>query len=443
MRTIVVWFRRDARLTDNPAWGTSAGKRVCTLYVIDPGLFDRVTKRRRDYLLAGLADLDIRLRALGGRLRVEHGFPAEVVPAVALDVGADEVHITGEVTRYGSSRDAQVARRVVLVEHQGLYVHPPGSIRNAQGDIYRVFTPFHRAWSSLPLPPPVPHPDNTVVADPGSGLPRHDPAEAGEASALARLARFEGRVDAYDRDRDLPDIDMTSRISIDLKYGWLSAAHAARAIGTSSPGRRAWIRQLAWRDFYGHHAAGDPEITTRSMRSETVHWLDDPEGVDAWKSGMTGYPLVDAGMRQLRSEGWIHNRVRLVVASFLVKDLLVDWRIGERHFRRHLLDADPTQNAGNWQWVAGTGHDAAPYFRIFNPVTQSRRFDLNGHYIRRWVPELAGLDDTHIHSPWEAGPLTLAAAGVTLGVDYPEPIVDHDLARVRALEAYGVPGGSR
>jgi deoxyribodipyrimidine photo-lyase len=188
--------------------------------------------------------------------------------------------------------------------------------------------------------------------------------------------------------------------------------------------------------------AAAPTIVTGSVGEVPALWLDDPAGTEAWKLGSTGYPLVDAGMRQLMAQGWIHNRVRLVAASFLVKDLLVDWRIGERHFRRHLLDADPAQNVGNWRWVAGTGHDAAPFFRIFNPVTQSRRFDPAGAYIRTWVPELAGLSDASIHAPWEAGPLDLASAGVTLGVDYPEPIVDHDMARIRALEAYGVARGS-
>jgi deoxyribodipyrimidine photo-lyase len=365
-----------------------------------------------------------------------------VVPAVAAEIGASEVHVTSEVTEYGRARDIRVAKEVRLVGHDGLFVHPPGSIRTSAGDIYKVFTPFHRAWAALPPPPSVVDPDNEVMSHPGLGLPSSDPVDGGEGCALNRLSEFAERADEYDRYRDRPDLDSTSRISVAVKYGWLSAAHAARTIGVSSTGRRTWTRQLAWRDFYGHHMAADPTITRKSIRAEPARWLDDPAGAEAWGRGSTGYPLVDAGMRQLKAQGWIHNRVRLVTASFLVKDLLIDWRIGERHFRRYLLDADPSQNAGNWQWVAGTGHDAAPFFRIFNPVTQSRRFDPAGDYIRRWVPELAGLSGAHIHAPWEAGPLDLAAAGVTLGFDYPEPIVDHDMARIRALEAYGVAGGS-
>jgi deoxyribodipyrimidine photo-lyase len=211
-------------------------------------------------------------------------------------------------------------------------------------------------------------------------------------------------------------------------------------VGTATPGRAAFVRQLAWRDWYAHLFAERPELARSTMRPhmDAVTWLDDPEGLAAWREGRTGYPIVDAGMRELDSTGWMHNRVRMIVASFLTKDLLVDWREGEAHFRERLVDAELTQNAGNWQWVAGTGPDAAPYFRVFNPVTQARRFDPDGTYARRWVPELAGLLAPGIHAPWELGPLDLAAAGVELGTNYPWPIVEHPAARDRALEAYRV-----
>ncbi len=210
------------------------------------------------------------------------------------------------------------------------------------------------------------------------------------------------------------------------------------AAGDADADRQAFVRQLAWRDWFAHLLVEVPSLARRSLRPEyeRIPWRDDPDGLEAWRTGRTGYPIVDAGMRELRATGSMHNRVRMITASFLVKDLLVDWRVGERHFRHLLTDGDVSQNIGNWQWVAGTGPDAAPYFRVFNPVTQSRAHDPAGRYLRRWLPELGGLSDRDVHAPWEAGPLSLAAAGVTLGVDYPEPIVDHRDARQRALAAY-------
>lgn len=435
--TAVVWFRRDVRLADNPAWsaGTMA-ERVCPLFVIDPLLFDAATDRRRALLVAGLHALDRRLGGIGGRLRVEHGDPLVVVPKVAAELDASTVHVNAEVTPYGRRRDRAVAERIALEEHDGVYAHPPGSVLTGTGTPYRVFTPFHRRWSELPVPA-APRPGSAVpTTEPGSGIPAAAPPSfaAGEDAALDRLAGFLGRIDRYDEDRDRFGIDGTSRLSIDLKYGWIGP----RTVLAAAAGHGSFIRQLAWRDFYGHLLASDPGMVERPMRPEyaAIAWRRAPGDLAAWRSGRTGYPIVDAAMRQLVAEGWIHNRLRMVAASFLVKDLLVDWRIGERFFRRHLVDGDVAQNAGNWQWVAGTGTDATPYFRIFNPTAQSRRFDPAGGYLRRWLPELAALPDRHLHAPWEAPADALAAAGVALGDTYPEPIVDHAKARRRALAAY-------
>jgi deoxyribodipyrimidine photo-lyase len=262
----------------------------------------------------------------------------------------------------------------------------------------------------------------------------------GEDAAAGRLARWLDDVDGYRDRRDRPDDDTgTSHLSADLRWGTLSPREVARTVGESTKGRAGFVRQLAWRDWYAHLLWEQPELASHALKPEMdrVPWRDDPDGLAAWQEGRTGYPIVDAGMRQLAATGWMHNRVRMITASFLVKDLLVDWRLGEAHFRRLLVDFEVSQNVGNWQWVAGTGPDAAPYFRIFNPVTQARKFDPDGEFVRRWVPELAGLEAPSVHSPWELGPLELAAAGVVLGETYPHPIVDHAEARERTLAAYG------
>lgn len=439
MATEIVWFRRDARLHDNPAWAhASLAGSVVPLFVIDPRLYEVTTARRRAYLIGGLRSLDRSLSDLGGRLRVEYGDPRAVVPRIAASVGASSVHVNVEVSPGGKERDRQVAELVEMVVHGGTFVHPPGSVLTRSGTPFRVFTPFYRSWADRPLPTAAKAPDAEVSLDPGGGLPGIEVDSAGEGPARERLLRFLGRLDGYEGSRDQPDSEGTSRLSIDFKYGWLSPSEAARRAGTSTSSSEAFVRQLAWRDFFGQVLEADPESVSRSTRPQYRHirWSEDQEGFAAWKTGTTGYPIVDAGMRQLQAEGWIHNRVRMIVASFLVKDLMIDWRMGERWFRRQLLDADVAQNVGNWQWVAGTGTDSAPYFRVLNPVLQSRRFDPEGRYIRRWVPEVAALPDRRIHAPWESREDELAAYGVDLGATYPLPIVDHGEARLRAISAY-------
>jgi deoxyribodipyrimidine photo-lyase len=318
----------------------------------------------------------------------------------------------------------------------------------------QVFTPFFRVWDRTPWTP-WPSPGKaTLTTETGDTLPQvqaypvldgevGDAALPGESGAHARLALAVSRADSYADDRNTPSIIGTSQLSIDLRFGTLSPRYVAQVVGDATAGRAALVRQLAWRDWYAHLLYATPSLVNEPMKSQyaAIQWRTSDEDFTAWKEGRTGYPFVDAAMRQLNATGWMHNRVRMVTASFLVKNLLIDWRRGERHFRHVLLDADVSQNVGNWQWVAGTGPDASPYNRVFNPVLQGQRFDESGAFIRRWVPELARLDDKAIHEPWAVGPLELAAAGVELGVEYPEPIVDLAFSRGRVLDAYGAVRG--
>jgi deoxyribodipyrimidine photo-lyase len=448
-RTAVVWFRRDLRLEDNPAWAhaTRESDAVAAVFVVDPLPWQRAGPARRALLIAHLRALHDELTELGGGLHLLHGDPVLELPGFARRLAAASVHLNADVSSYARRRDRTVESALVptpLHTHWGNLVHPPGSVAaKSTGEVHRVFTPFHRAWRSTPRDQ-WPEPADTTVVTPGTD-PRWPsgiellPDGDGATAATRALAAWTDRVDDYDTTHDLVAHDEgTSHLSAHLRFGTLSARHVIDVVGDSTPGRAAFVRQLAWRDWYAHLFSAEPRLARRAMKPamDTIPWNHDPDGLEAWKAGRTGYPIVDAGMRQLATTGWMHNRARMITASFLVKDLLIDWRSGEAHFRRELIDYDLSQNAGNWQWVAGTGPDAAPYFRVLNPVTQSRRFDPRGNYIRRWIPELGALSHDSVHAPWEVGPLELASAGVVLGRDYPAPIVDHAEARERALCAY-------
>ncbi len=434
----LVWFRRDLRLVDNPAWSaaTRAHPDVLPVFVLDPHLLGTAGPFRRDAMLGALVALD---RALDGALHVAAGDPADEIPRLAAKLGATAVYLNADVTPYATRRDAAVAARldVPVDAHWGTVVHPPGCITTADGTVPRVFSAFWRRWQERGLPTVEGAGHAHRVSLPGSKAlpagvePSPDPTVRLDEFVAEHLAD-------YPDQRDVPSVDGTSQLSIALKTGTLGPATAARVAADAGPQGDPWVRQLCWRDWYAHLLAEQPRLIDHAQRPEydRIAWRDDPDGLAAWQEGRTGVPIVDAGMRQLAATGWMHNRLRMITASFLVKDLLVDWRHGERHFRHLLADGDVPQNVGNWQWVAGTGPDAAPYFRVFNPTLQSRKFDPGGEYLRRWIPELAGLDDAAIHEPWTVGPLELAAAGITLGADYPEPIVDHKMARDRAVAAY-------
>ncbi len=447
MPTVVLWFRRDLRVSDHPALlaASATGADVLALFVVDPTLWHPGSVRT-GRLLASLGALSGQLE---GALVVRRGPPERVVAEVAEQVGAREVHVTRESTPYGRRRDDRVRTALAssgtqLVETGTPYAVGPGLLRNASGAAYQVFTPFSRAWRDHGWPAPAPRPSAVAWHRglTGERLARPTTADAGESAALAAWGRFvEEGLDAYGRERDRPDLDTTSRMSVHLKYGEIHprtmladlAAHDAARPGPRAPesGAHRYVTELCWREFYADVLWHRPASAWQDLRDglRTMPYADaSSPHVGAWQAGRTGYPFVDAGMRQLLEQGWMHNRARMVTASFLVKDLHVWWPVGARHFLAHLQDGDLASNTHGWQWVAGTGTDAAPYFRIFNPVSQGLRFDPDGDYVRRWVPELAHLPGAAAHEPWRH-PQGYAAG-------YPQRIVDHATERQESLRRY-------
>lgn len=456
MPTSVMWFRRDLRLSDHPALDAAAAAGpdgVVPLFVLDDRLLSSAGPARAAFMLRSVRALDEQLRDLGTRLVVRRGRPEQVVPAVVAETAAGSVHVSADFGPYGKARDGRTAQAlgaVPLVATGSPYAVAPGRVSTGGGGAYRVFGAFYRAWSEHGWRSP-------AETDPGalpwrllaSGdlavdelPPDHLPAgldlpPAGEAAALAAWADFRDRLADYPHARDRVDLEGGSRLSPYLKVGSL---HPRTLLAELGPDDDAFRRELAWREFYAAVLDAWPGSAWRYFRPElaqlpyvTGDLLE--ERLAAWTQGRTGFPLVDAGMRQLLVEGWMPNRVRMLVASFLVKDLHVEWQHGARHFLRHLVDGDLASNQHNWQWVAGSGTDAAPYFRIFNPITQGKRFDPQGRYVRRWVAELRDLPAPDVHEPWRS------PGGPPAG--YPDPIVDHAEQRAQALAAYDALRSSR
>ncbi|MDT8898472.1 deoxyribodipyrimidine photo-lyase [Thermanaerothrix sp. 4228-RoL] len=460
MPLAIWWIRRDLRLHANAALNAALrdGFAPLPLFILDPHLLhNRFTAPQRGgFLSASLHDLAAALEARGAYLLVRRGDPLAVLRQVLAESGATRIYAEEDYTPYARRRDARVARDLPLVHVLGLTVHHPDSVRKPDGTPYTVFTPFSRAWKALPLPSAdaglsIPTPWPPVPRLPGDPLPEMPPPPAfpaGEAAAQARLQEFlAAAVYDYAVARNRLDLDGTSRLSPYLRFGLLSArqvVQAARNALTQAAhpaarrGVETFINELIWREFYHSILYHFPQVVKTAFRPayRDLPWRTAPEDLRAWQEGRTGYPIVDACMRQLQHEGWMHNRGRMIVASFLVKDLLINWQEGERWFMQHLVDGDIAANNGGWQWAAGTGTDAAPYFRIFNPVLQSRQFDPEGHFIRRWVPELAALPTEYLHAPWQMPLEVQRRFGVRIGHDYPAPLVDHALARARALAVF-------
>ncbi|MFJ8586710.1 cryptochrome/photolyase family protein [Streptomyces sp. NPDC093595] len=455
MSVSVVLFTSDLRVHDHPPLRAAlgGGREVVPLFVLDTGIEAAgfAVPNRRAFLADCLRDLDASLRRRGGRLVVRSGDVVEQTCAVAAQAGADEVHTAAEYTRYAHRREDRL-RAALEADGRRLYVHeavvtavPPGRLTPAGSGHFAVFTPYHRRWTGerlreplaaprrVPVPDTVPSepvPDRAAVSGTSPGL-----APGGETEGRGRLTAWlrDGAAAYGERQDDLAG-DATSRLSPHLHFGTVSATEAVqRARGTGGPGAEAFVRQLCWRDFHRQVLAARPAVAVRDYRTRHDHWRTErtaADEIEAWRQGRTGYPLVDAAMRQLAHEGWMHNRGRLVTASFLAKTLYVDWRIGARHFLELLVDGDIPNNQLNWQWVAGTGTDSRPH-RVLNPVAQGRRHDPDGSYVRRWVPELAGVPGAAVHEPWRL------PAGERARLDYPDPVVDlaDALARFRRARA--------
>lgn len=476
-RPVIVWFRDDLRLADHPALHAAArtGAPVVCLHVLDeqsgalkPPEARPIGGATRWWLAQSLRALNESLVRLGASLVRRKGPAARVIAGLAREVEAGTVfwNEIAQAPHLAVADQVKSELDKIGVHSERLpgdLLAAPASIRNKENRGLRVFTPFWRRVQSLGDPPkPLPAPKK-LNGVPGVASDRLEswklePSKPdwagglreswtpGEASARKLLKSFlRGGVASYTGDRDRPDRDGTSRLSPHLRFGEISPRqvwHASHFVAAEHPklsgGIDKFLSELGWREFCRHLLFDVPDLATRNLQPsfDDFPWKTDNKALRAWQRGLTGYPIVDAGMRELWHTGVMHNRVRMVVASFLVKHLLIDWRHGEQWFWDTLVDADAGSNPANWQWVAGCGADAAPYFRVFNPILQGEKFDPDGVYVRRWVPELKELSDKLIHQPWTATPLELASAGVTLGKDYPEPIIDHKVGRERALAAY-------
>ena len=468
---LILWFRQDLRLADNRALSAAvaSGQPIVAAFILhDAGArHARPGEASRWWLHHSLGSLSESLERLGGSLVLRRGQTPDVLRELIRETGASALYFTRcyepHAVAIEQSIHQNLGRDITVRRFGGNLLFEPEAIRTGADRPYKVFTPFWKACLAAGQP-------SAAVAAPdridflhqspgGDALPAwkllpEQPNWAeqftphwqpGEAGAQARLDRFvQHQVADYQTTRDRPDMEATSRLSPHLHFGelsprqiWQAVKAAAATRRKSEAGGEAFLREIGWREFAYHVLFHWPELPDRPLRREFARfpWRPDDELTKAWQRGRTGYPIVDAGMRELWATGWMHNRVRMITASFLVKDLLIPWQVGEAWFWDTLVDADLANNSAGWQWVAGCGTDAAPFFRIFNPVRQGERFDPSGEYVRKWVPELAGLPDAYIHTPWNAPDEILAAAGIELGSEYPCPVIDHGFARDRALEA--------
>jgi deoxyribodipyrimidine photo-lyase len=468
----LVWLRRDLRIVDHAALhaALSSHPRVWCAFVFDSDLLDALRQRpglgasrRVVFILAALAQMDRTLRQHGSALIIRHGSAAEAIPRLALELGVTEVVASRDAEPAAIARDAAVA---AALEQQGIawrdckdqVVFERSEVMSQAGTPFSVFTPYRNAWlrrlAASDLAPhdtgplldrlaPVSHPGALpTLAALGFADPQLNalPMPLGMEGAQHLLQDFSERIDAYADKRDFPALKGPSYLSPHLRFGTVSVRQlAALAHGQGGRGAETWLSELVWREFYQMILWHRPHVVERSFKPafDALTWDHAPDLFAAWCEGRTGYPLVDAAMRQLNQTGWMHNRLRMVTASFLTKDLGIHWRDGAQYFADQLIDHELAANNGGWQWAASTGCDAQPWFRIFNPVTQSEKFDPAGKFIRRYVPELAAVPDKFLHAPWRMDAAEQSKCGVVIGRDYPQPVVDHAVARARTLERFG------
>ncbi len=468
---VLVWFRNDLRVSDNQALDTAAsmGRPVLCLFILEDENSEgrAMGLAQRWWLHHSLKSLGARLQKLGSRLILRRGDDARIVKSMVAQTGADHVLWNRRYDPQASERDARLksdlrSSGITVESFAGQLLHEPSQLKTGAGGPFKVYTPFWRAFSATPEPRPPFAPPRTITpfgagtesdtleqwglapVNPDWARGFSDAWTPGEAGAAKALDSFiQSGLQNYETGRNMPGSALTSRLSPHLAMGEITpfqvwhATRGALASGFPKP-VETFRKELVWREFAYNLLVNFPNLATLNFNSTFDHfpWSPRPELECAWKEGRTGYPIVDAGMRQLWQTGWMHNRVRMITASFLIKHLMIDWRVGEKWFWDTLVDACPANNPASWQWVAGSGADAAPYYRIFNPTLQGEKFDADGTYVRKYVPELAGLANSLIHRPWDASTAQLSAAGVILGKHYPHPVVDHLQSRERAMTAY-------
>ena len=434
----IIWFRRDLRIGDHPALveAIKNSEEIVPLFILDKQQIAEAGQKLLAYMGQSLRALD---ESLGNKLHIIEGDQVEVLKELIARYDVKEVHISDEYERFGAARDARVeAAGIPLIRTGSPYAVKPGRVlKPSDATPYRVYTPFYRAWCLHGWRAPAPTPKNIKAPTPPDEYRKFPDfkmpegvtvIEAGEAAALKRFKEFtKNGLDSYDENRNFAAIDGTSKMSTYLKFGEIHPRTLLANLGESKA-HDTFRKEIAWREFYADVLFNNPHTDTEyyAPRFKAMRYDRPGKQFEAWCEGKTGYPFVDAAMRQLVQEGWMHNRTRMVVASFLVKDLHLEWQLGERFFADHLVDYDVASNAHGWQWTAGTGTDASPYYRVFNPIEQGRRFDENGDYIRKYVPELKHLSASEIHEPW------LFLDGYSKG--YPERIVDHAVERIESLE---------